>query len=132
MYKFMFFLMKRRPPGSTRTDTLFPYTTLFRSTAAGIFELDDRRLWIVLSQNGMVRRNGDLVYDDPDIAWQRFHQLQVEAQDQQGTGPNWSFYSNLDVRQTEPITLDALLNAQITPLEPRPFSLAQRDRKSVV
>src|SRR3546814_4076519 len=89
MYKFMFFLMKRRPPGSTRTDTLFPYTTLFRSTAAGIFELDDRRLWIVLSQNGMVRRNGDLVYDDPDIAWQRFHQLQVEAQDQQGTGPNW-------------------------------------------
>src|SRR3546814_5515185 len=26
-----FFLMMRRPPRSTRTDTLFPYTTLFRS-----------------------------------------------------------------------------------------------------
>src|SRR3546814_1229788 len=26
------FLMIRRPPRSTRTDTLFPYTTLFRST----------------------------------------------------------------------------------------------------
>src|SRR3546814_15347017 len=26
-----FFLMIRRPPGSTRTDTLFPDTTLFRS-----------------------------------------------------------------------------------------------------
>src|SRR3546814_14242295 len=26
-----FFLMLRRPPRSTRTDTLFPYTTLFRS-----------------------------------------------------------------------------------------------------
>src|SRR3546814_11999688 len=26
-----FFLMVRRPPRSTRTDTLFPYTTLFRS-----------------------------------------------------------------------------------------------------
>src|SRR3546814_12842784 len=25
-----FFLMIRRPPRSTRTDTLFPYTTLFR------------------------------------------------------------------------------------------------------
>src|SRR3546814_1400412 len=25
------FLMLRRPPRSTRTDTLFPYTTLFRS-----------------------------------------------------------------------------------------------------
>src|SRR3546814_17724218 len=28
-----FFLMIRRPPRSTRTDTLFPYTTLFRSPA---------------------------------------------------------------------------------------------------
>src|SRR3546814_18157164 len=35
MYFFiMFFLMIRRPPRSTRTDTLFPYTTLFRSTSA--------------------------------------------------------------------------------------------------
>src|SRR3546814_1119851 len=29
-----FFLMIRRPPRSTRTDTLFPYTTLFRSLFA--------------------------------------------------------------------------------------------------
>src|SRR3546814_21023326 len=29
-----FFLMIRRPPRSTRTDTLFPYTTLFRSRRA--------------------------------------------------------------------------------------------------
>src|SRR3546814_3615725 len=28
------FLMKRRPPRSTRTDTLVPYTTLFRSETA--------------------------------------------------------------------------------------------------
>src|SRR3546814_4987895 len=28
---FLFFLMIRRPPRSTLTDTLFPYTTLFRS-----------------------------------------------------------------------------------------------------
>src|SRR3546814_14290694 len=32
---FIFFLMRRRPPRSTRTDTLFPYTTLFRSTNQG-------------------------------------------------------------------------------------------------
>src|SRR3546814_6460117 len=31
MYFICFFLMIRRPPRSTRTDTLFPYTTLFRS-----------------------------------------------------------------------------------------------------
>src|SRR3546814_19772707 len=30
-FRFSFFLMIRRPPRSTRTDTLFPYTTLFRS-----------------------------------------------------------------------------------------------------
>src|SRR3546814_7718643 len=29
--------MIRRPPRSTRTDTLFPYTTLFRSQGTGIF-----------------------------------------------------------------------------------------------
>src|SRR3546814_6724364 len=32
---FFFFLMIRRPPRSTRTDTLFPYTTLFRSAGGG-------------------------------------------------------------------------------------------------
>src|SRR3546814_15326143 len=32
-YFYFFFLMIRRPPRSTRTDTLFPYTTLFRSAA---------------------------------------------------------------------------------------------------
>src|SRR3546814_13046986 len=31
-----FFLMIRRPPRSTRTDTLFPYTTLFRSAQQGL------------------------------------------------------------------------------------------------
>src|SRR3546814_7803308 len=30
----MFFFIIRRPPRSTRTDTLFPYTTLFRSPRA--------------------------------------------------------------------------------------------------
>src|SRR3546814_5508588 len=31
MHSILIFLMIRRPPRSTRTDTLFPYTTLFRS-----------------------------------------------------------------------------------------------------
>src|SRR3546814_4903752 len=34
--------MIRRPPRSTRTDTLFPYTTLFRSIAANL----DRWRWM--------------------------------------------------------------------------------------
>src|SRR3546814_12349730 len=32
----VFFLMIRRPPRSTRTDTLFPYTTLFRSEPGAV------------------------------------------------------------------------------------------------
>src|SRR3546814_10693878 len=36
MLSFFFFLMFRRPPRSTRTDTLFPYTTLFRSVAYAV------------------------------------------------------------------------------------------------
>src|SRR3546814_14320229 len=42
LFCYFFFLMIRRPPRSTRTDTLFPYTTLFRSVrqkAVGIFQL---------------------------------------------------------------------------------------------
>src|SRR3546814_14881906 len=45
---FLVFLMIRRPPRSTRTDTLFPYTTLFRSATGGCggrlttAEIDDR------------------------------------------------------------------------------------------
>src|SRR3546814_13918550 len=34
---YFFFLMIRRPPRSTRTDTLFPYTTLFRSVETVAF-----------------------------------------------------------------------------------------------
>src|SRR3546814_14740495 len=33
LFRFFFFLMIRRPPRFTRTDTLFPYTTLFRSVS---------------------------------------------------------------------------------------------------
>src|SRR3546814_11425171 len=36
-----FFLMIRRPPRSTRTDTLFPYTTLFRSEVSPATVLAD-------------------------------------------------------------------------------------------
>src|SRR3546814_17335034 len=39
MFIVLFFLMIRRPPRSTRTDTLFPYTTLFRSPGASLRSL---------------------------------------------------------------------------------------------
>src|SRR3546814_2698220 len=42
---FFFFLMILRPPISTRTDTLFPYTTLFRSPAARSCSTPSARRW---------------------------------------------------------------------------------------
>src|SRR3546814_4018272 len=39
---YVFFLMIRRPPRSTRTDTLFPYTTLFRSRSVPSTETSGR------------------------------------------------------------------------------------------
>src|SRR3546814_10810565 len=40
IFFFFFFLMLRRPPRSTRTDTRFPYTTLFRSPWGSEFDED--------------------------------------------------------------------------------------------
>src|SRR3546814_14304676 len=48
-----FFLMIRRPPRSTRTDTLFPYTTLFRSD---VFTRPDEELAVVAVQHHAVAR----------------------------------------------------------------------------
>src|SRR3546814_5291555 len=55
--------MIRRPPRSTRTDTLFPYTTLFRSLDPGIFKawrysdgwIDDARLVVALLRDAQDR-----------------------------------------------------------------------------
>src|SRR3546814_4091035 len=44
--------MKRRPPGSTRTDTLFPYTTLFRSDPK---ELAEHLMLLDLGRNDVGR-----------------------------------------------------------------------------
>src|SRR3546814_3604446 len=45
--------MKRRPPRSTRTDTLFPYTTLFRSSSISAAIASAR--WCRLPVTGMSR-----------------------------------------------------------------------------
>src|SRR3546814_8704352 len=54
-----FFLMIRRPPRSTRTDTLFPYTTLFRSVRAVV---DNPELFLTPGMFGNARlSNGGAV-----------------------------------------------------------------------
>src|SRR3546814_4778271 len=47
--------MIRRPPRSTRTDTLFPYTTLFRSSAKGI---DSSGLDLAFMMSGSLMKRG--------------------------------------------------------------------------
>src|SRR3546814_9007922 len=55
-----FFLMIRRPPRSTRTDTLFPYTTLFRSQVAHIIHRSRSIIvlegWDASGKGGIIRR----------------------------------------------------------------------------
>src|SRR3546814_15834627 len=52
--------MIRRPPRSTRTDTLFPYTTLFRSVLlAGLVEADGGDLRLAVEGATLVEHQGD-------------------------------------------------------------------------
>src|SRR3546814_20911905 len=52
--------MIRRPPSSTRTDTLFPYTTLFRSTI-GLFHITGERTPAVKFYSAHLDASGDAV-----------------------------------------------------------------------
>src|SRR3546814_3695771 len=56
--------MIRRPPRSTRTDTLFPYTTLFRS-----HEAFGRRLAVELGVDGVAAHGFAGADDDPRFAY---------------------------------------------------------------
>src|SRR3546814_6263403 len=69
---FCFFLMIRRPPRSTRTDTLFPYTTLFRSyllcnyitRCTVIVQYVCMRHGKILVRRGMMLQNAGLMLSD--------------------------------------------------------------------
>src|SRR3546814_10767884 len=54
-----FFLMNRRPPRSTRTDTLFPYTTLVRSDEIEDMDQDDVAVRVMLNPERPRRRGDD-------------------------------------------------------------------------
>src|SRR3546814_3822324 len=62
--------MIRRPPRSTRTDTLFPYTTLFRSLHRLLVPLEAEPAQVVLDGPGEFRRRalGVGVVDAQQIA----------------------------------------------------------------
>lgn len=109
---------------------IFPAAAAFAAfrptgTAVGFFELDDGSIWLVQSQNGLVRRQGDLVYKDRDMAWQRLYQLQADSHATDYQGGSWTFFGNIDDAQLEHLSLDELLNVEIRPFLPRRFSFDQ-------
>src|SRR3546814_2932510 len=86
---FFFFLMIRRPPRSTRTDTLFPYTTLFRSVVADVHRVDllarvDLRALLALGledrQRALVEGAEDRVVDHHVAARDRSEEHTSELQ----------------------------------------------------
>src|SRR3546814_11647731 len=84
--------MIRRPPRSTRTDTLFPYTTLFRSVAAILLgELEDLLEVMVVDFEHHVAEHLDeaavaVVGEAPVTGGlgEAFHRLVVEAEVEDG------------------------------------------------
>src|SRR3546814_11909799 len=85
-----FFLMIRRPPRSTRTDTLFPYTTLFRSGVGGFCRncLAD---WVLEAAREHDREMSKdeartLIYGMPQSEWKAKYQ----AEDRKSTRLNSS------------------------------------------
>src|SRR3546814_11414456 len=55
-----FFLMIRRPPRSTRTDTLFPYTTLFRA-------LKDKHIYYGSVMQILCSKDGCLTHSEKGV-----------------------------------------------------------------
>src|SRR3546814_15702233 len=68
IFVFFFFLMIRRPPRSTRTDTLFPYTTLFRSGGA---DPEDQLAQLPQAAERQFEPDREEQQDDAELAEQR-------------------------------------------------------------
>src|SRR3546814_9759844 len=60
--------MIRRPPRSTRTDTLFPYTTLFRSGDTIEIDIPERRMHLKISDAELAQRRA-VMEARGDQAW---------------------------------------------------------------
>src|SRR3546814_13172363 len=112
---FFFFLMIRRPPRSTRTDTLFPYTTLFRSP---------RTLQSPWLRHGCAGdQNLRAPMDDPDLPKQAFGLQRSQ------TGQGSPSRRNLDQERSR-----SRLSSESwpAPAVPRDGQRRKQDRNSVV
>src|SRR3546814_19979984 len=76
----IFFLMIRRPPRSTRTDTLFPYTTLFRSRASVRVDPDCDTFPRLLLRNARIRGDRPAMREKDFGIWQTWSWAEVAAE----------------------------------------------------
>src|SRR3546814_15291623 len=92
LYLLCFFLMIRRPPRSTRTDTRFPYTTLFRSGSYRNLDVTVQSQWEdtiqeirdqhgrldILVNNAGISPAGNIEQSDLAL-WRRVQTINVES-----------------------------------------------------
>src|SRR3546814_8238288 len=94
---YFFFLMIRRPPRSTRTDTLFPYTTLFRSLEPGIERRERHRVLHIGAR--AARRVGHR----PDFARTRIGAAHIAAVDDESAAEPGADQEIEEARQRDAI-----------------------------
>src|SRR3546814_5390041 len=124
---FFFFFMIRRPPRSTRTDTLFPYTTLFRSPprhvgcadregAAGEPQsqrTDQKHLVARCACHQPCRRGGDQHHGGIDEAAADAVRQDAERQARQSAGQDRHADEEAELRRIEAeVALDADTDAR--------------------
>src|SRR3546814_18571358 len=88
-FNLFFFLSIRRPPRSTRTDTLFPYTTLFRSVAGAA--------WLTRKQmRKRFRKNSGDAYQDAQFTKRDEDQDAVERRASARKAKVWEVWHKAD------------------------------------
>src|SRR3546814_12016805 len=111
--RFFFFLMIRRPPRSTRTDTLFPYTTLFRSHTAA--HRARRDALVALSTDaGVTPPTAAAAYEVPFPVTDAVSAAQLAAQIESDTAVTYrAFVEQVDTDHLRKFGIDGLTDAAI-------------------
>src|SRR3546814_13632231 len=79
---YLFFLMIRRPPRATRTDTLIPYTTLFRSRIRLLIDKEEIRELLSGHARALDRHDSDYLREAyRHDAWENHGAFQGPARD---------------------------------------------------
>src|SRR3546814_16729861 len=132
--------MIRRPPRSTRTDTLFPYTTLFRSVFATSANEDDDIIVSIAPRIDATSEFGDVrLKSDIHADHREYTDNGRESRTTFGLGTKGDYGLNRAHRLTFGARFDRDVESRAEPeatrnpdLPPRKIDMLSGDRKSVV